>query len=74
MLKEEYAFINYETPNGKKKIQRLFNDGNGYDYLEMYENKKFIDKISCKHVECEYGRYKFEGNNYYKNKGKNSLF
>lgn len=66
MFKEGYAFINYKAPNGKKKIKSLFNDRNGYGYLEIYENKKFIDKISCKHVECKYGEYKSEGDNYYK--------
>lgn len=57
--------IYYEAPNGIKKFHRLFNGENGKGYLELYHNKKLIDRLTTAYVDCEYGKYHSEVDNYY---------
>ncbi len=59
--KEDMLLVNYEAPNGKKKHNKLWNGGNGYGTVWLYEKKHgqqvLIDEIQVGHVGCEYGEY-----------------
>ena len=54
--------INYEAPTGLKLHNRLWNGGNGYGEIYIYDKAKnkervLIDNIEMKNVGCEYGEY-----------------
>ena len=53
--------VNYEAPDGRKRHNRLWNGGNGYGTVKLYEKKDgklvLMDEIEATHVGCEYGEY-----------------
>ncbi len=59
--KADMLLINYEAPDGTKKHNRLWNGGNGWGTVKLYEKKDgttvLLDEIECTHVGCEYGEY-----------------
>lgn len=55
--KKDMLFVNYESPNGKKLHNRLWNGGNGTGTVSLYRDGKQIDKVRVHHVGCEYGEY-----------------
>lgn len=59
--KDEMLLINYESPDGYKRHTRLWNCGNGYGNVKLYEKVhgkwKLIDDIKAASVGCEYGEY-----------------
>ncbi len=56
--KKDMLLINYEAPDGSKKHNRLWNGGNGWGTVRLYEKQGeetvLIDEIECTHVGCEY--------------------
>ncbi len=59
--KKDMLLVNYEDPKGLKLHNNLYNGGNGYGYIKLYEKKKgkfeLIDEIEVSHVGCEYGEF-----------------
>ena len=59
--KEEMLLINYESPDGYKRHNRLWNCGNGFGTVRLYERKgggwTLVDEVSAGSVGCEYGTY-----------------
>lgn len=59
--KKEMLWINYESPNGQKRHNRLWNGGNGTGLIRLYQKKRgkrvLVDEIEAKNVGCEYGEY-----------------
>lgn len=59
--RKDMLFINYEAPDGSKKHNRLFNGGNGWGSIKLYDKKNgklvLFDEIEATHVGCEYGEY-----------------
>ena len=59
--KKDMLLVNYEAPDGSKKHNRLWNGGNGYGIVKLYEKKDgkalLIDEIEATHIGCEYGEY-----------------
>ncbi len=59
--KAEMLLVNYESPDGKKRHNRLWNGGTGTGNVKIYRkhcgNLIMIDDIAMKHVGCEYGQY-----------------
>lgn len=59
--KSDMLFMNYEAPSGLKRHKRLWNGGNGYGTLKLYELDKDFeilkDSLMIKHAGCEYGEY-----------------
>lgn len=59
--KEEMLLVNYESPNGKKLHNRLWNGGTGYGEILLYQKngkiRTLIDHIEFKSTGCEYGEY-----------------
>ena len=62
--KKDMLLVNYEAPDGSKKHNRLWNGGNGFGVVKLYERKhgglELIDEIEATHVGCEYGEYDTE--------------
>ena len=59
--KKDMLLVNYEAPDGSKKHNRLWNGGNGWGTVKLYEKEKnsltLVDEIEATHVGCEYGEY-----------------
>ena len=59
--KKDMLLVQYEAPNGQKRHNRLFNGGNGWGTVKLYDKdgKKLIlvDEIEATHIGCEYGEY-----------------
>ena len=60
-LKKDMLFVNYESPDGAKRHNRLWNGGNGRGTVRLYDRKgwKMVprDIIDVTHAGCEYGEY-----------------
>lgn len=59
--KREMLLVNYEAPDGSKKHNRLWNGGNGWGTVRLYDKgrngRTLVDEIEATHVGCEYGEY-----------------
>ena len=59
--KRDMLLVNYEAPDGSKRHNRLWNGGNGWGTVRIYEKDKdglrLIDELEASHVGCEYGEY-----------------
>ena len=59
--KEEMLKINYESPDGRKRHNCLWNGGTGSGSVKLYHKNKgkleIIDDIEMKNICCEYGEY-----------------
>lgn len=55
--KLDMILINYESPLGEKKHNKLWNGGNGVEKIKLYKNGKLIDDIIATNVGCEYGEF-----------------
>ena len=55
--KEDMLLINYESPLGEKRHNRLWNGGNGVGKIFIYKGKKLLHQISAENIGCEYGEY-----------------
>ncbi len=51
--------INYESPDGQKRHNKLWNGGNGVGNIKIYEKKKkkLIHDLLAYNIGCEYGEY-----------------
>jgi len=59
--KKDMLLVNYEAPDGSKKHNKLWNGGNGFGTIRLYEKSNdelvLIDEIKATRVGCEYGEY-----------------
>ena len=59
--KEDMLLVNYEAPDGSKKHNRLWNGGNGWGTVKLYDKEggtlHLADEIEATHIGCEYGEY-----------------
>ena len=59
--KKDMILVNYESPDGEKKHQRLWNGGNGVGTVRLYDRTEdgfvLVDEIEATHIGCEYGEY-----------------
>ena len=62
--KRDMLLVNYEAPDGSKRHNRLWNGGNGWGTVKLFEKEKdrliLIDEIEATHIGCEYGEYDVE--------------
>ncbi len=60
-LKKDMLFINYESPDGQKNHNHLWNGGNGWGTIKLFEKKGgeliLVDEVEATHIGCEYGEY-----------------
>jgi len=66
--KKEMLLVNYESPDGQKRHNRLWNGGTGEGRILLYKKSfdgslKLIDDISVSHLGCEYGEYSEKNQN-----------
>ena len=59
--KADMLLVNYEAPDGSKRHNRLWNGGNGWGTIRLYDKKngqpELVDEVTATHVGCEYGEY-----------------
>ena len=59
--KRDMLLVNYEAPDGIKRHNHLWNGGNGWGTVKLYEKEKdmlrLVDEIEATHIGCEYGEY-----------------
>ena len=59
--KADMLLVNYEAPDGSKKHNRLWNGGNGWGTVRLYDREGdalvLADEIEATHIGCEYGEY-----------------
>jgi len=59
--KSEMLLVNYESPDGLKRHNKLWNGGTGTANVKLYKKSKgkleLIDEVEAKHLGCEYGEY-----------------
>ena len=55
--KKEMLLVNYESPDGEKRHNRLWNGGTGKGIIRLYRHGELVDVIHCANTGCEYGEY-----------------
>lgn len=59
--KKDMLLVNYESPDGEKRHNRLWNGGNGTGIIRLYHKKHgklmLVDVIEAKNIGCEFGEY-----------------
>ena len=55
--KNDMLLVNYESPDGAKRHNRLWNGGNGTGTIQLFEGDRLIDRIHAENIGCEYGEY-----------------
>ena len=59
--KRDMLLVNYESPDGMKRHNRLWNGGNGWGTVRLYEKTarglELVDEVEATHIGCEYGEY-----------------
>ena len=55
--KNDMLLVNYESPDGLKRHNRLWNGGNGVGNIKLFKGKKLIDDIHAENIGCEFGEY-----------------
>lgn len=60
-LKSEMLLVNYESPDGCKRHNKLWNGGTGTGLIRLYKKtqngSELIDEIEALSIGCEYGEY-----------------
>ena len=59
--KSEMLLMNYESPDGRQRHDRLWNGGAGTGRVQLYERREgvwqLVDDMDAAHIGCEYGEY-----------------
>ena len=60
--KADMLLVNYESPDGEKRHQRLWNGGNGKGTIKVYRRTgkdmlELVEDMTALNVGCEYGEY-----------------
>lgn len=55
--KKDMLLVNYESPDGEKRHNRLWNGGSGTGTIQLYHHGKLVDRIHAENIGCEYGEY-----------------
>ncbi len=60
--KSKMLLVNYESPDGAKRHNRLWNGGTGTGTIKLWKKHCFrapelLDEIEAKHIGCEWGEY-----------------
>ena len=59
--KKDMLLVNYEAPDSSKRHNRLWNGGNGWGTVRLYDKKdgrlELVDEVEATHIGCEYGEY-----------------
>ena len=56
--KKDMLLVNYESPDGARRHNRLWNGGNGVGTIQLFDpHGNLVDRIHAENVGCEYGEY-----------------
>lgn len=55
--KKDMLLVAYESPDGEKRHNRLWNGGNGRGRVQLFRKGKLVDSIWAENVGSEYGEY-----------------
>ena len=59
--KEDMLLIHYEAPDGSRRHNRLWNGGNVWGTVKLYDKRDGeqipVDEIEATYIGCEYGEY-----------------
>lgn len=60
--KAKMLLVNYESPDGEKRHNRLWNGGTGSGTVKLWKKHclgkpELLDEIEAKHIGCEWGEY-----------------
>ena len=56
--KKDMLLVNYESPDGAKRHNRLWNGGNGIGTIQLFDRHgTLVDRIHAENIGCEYGEY-----------------
>ena len=56
--KKDMLLVNYESPDGAKRHNRLWNGGNGVGTVSLFDiHGNLIDRIHAENIGCEWGEY-----------------
>ena len=55
--KADMLLVNYESPDGFKRHNRLWNGGNGTGTISLYRHGKLVDRMLARNIGCEWGEY-----------------
>ena len=59
--KSDMLLINYEAPDGAKRYNRLWNGGNGFGRVQLFDKVKgdlhLVDDMRARNIGCEWGEY-----------------
>ena len=56
--KKDMLLVNYESPDGAKRHNRLWNGGNGVGTVQLFDRHgNLVDRIHAENIGCEYGEY-----------------
>ncbi|MCF0205945.1 MAG: hypothetical protein HUK15_00830, partial [Bacteroidales bacterium] len=59
--KKDMLLVNYESPDGMKRHNRLWNGGTGVGVVKLWRKTnrglEIIDEIEARNIGCEYGEY-----------------
>ncbi len=62
--KKDMLLVKYQSPDGMKRHNRLFNGGNGKGIIKIYAKQPYglllLDEIEARNVGCEFGEYDTE--------------
>ena len=70
--KRDMLLVNYESPDGAKRHDRLWNGGNGRGTVELYRFGRLVDRIKVLEAGCEWGEYASERNRRKAQRNKNN--
>jgi hypothetical protein len=55
--KADMLLVNYESPDGFKRHNRLWNGGNGTGTVSLYRHGRLVDRLLARNIGCEWGEY-----------------
>ncbi len=56
--KKDMLLVNYESPDGAKRHNRLWNGGNGVGTIQLFDHHgELVDRIHAENIGCEWGEY-----------------
>ena len=62
--KADMLLVNYESPDGAKRHNRLWNGGTGVGRIQLFEKREsgfeLVDNLRAATIGCEYGEYEAE--------------
>ena len=56
--KKDMLLVNFESPDGARLHNRLWNGGNGRGTIELYRFGRLVDRMHVENLRCDWGEYR----------------